>query len=334
MLSTSSISGSLTLQAAGLVALADLSAVSLRTALMGTASYLDILVLAPGMHQQQSADEVNRGEFPMTGSMTTGNIFRVENPATVRYLQNISHTGCLVTARVSPKPPSSLIIPLSLLYLLCPVLTIIVFALLGAIRDWWGLMVLATLVFARMINVVVIKRRSREDWKGAKEEGDIDLFVLLSQDRWVRLQGTINNLKTATAGQWLRDQTAEESFATGVATLLVYASAVLAGNASTVGSLLIACLLLCTVALLALCNSSTKCLQMYDCVVQKVEGSLRKYPRRMEVVKDLIHETRRSDWAVGMELITSDEEAEILRWRPPLKWRNNGTLARNRHIRR
>ncbi len=283
MFNTSSHPGSVTLDAAGLVALADLSAVALRTALMGTASYLDILVLAPGMHTQQSADDVNRGEFPMTGSMTTGNIFRVENPATVRYLQDISRTGCLVSARVSSKHRScdTFKIPLTvsisppifvagaraaLLYLLCPVLTIVVFAFLGAIRDWWALAVLGMLILARMINVVVIKRRSRKDWKGAKEEGELDLFVLLSQDRWVHLRGSINNLKTATAGQWLRDKTAEESFGIGVATLLVYASAALASNASTAGSLLIACLLLSSVALLALCNYSTRCLQMYDCV--------------------------------------------------------------------
>ncbi|KAK0443379.1 uncharacterized protein EV420DRAFT_1236671, partial [Desarmillaria tabescens] len=309
-----------TLDAAGLVALADLSAVALRTALMGTASYLDILVLAPGMHTQQSADDVNRGEFPATGSMTTGNIFRVENPATVRYLQNISCTGCLVTVKVSPKrrPCHTFMVPFlgidlspifiagtraALLYLLCPVLTIVVFALLAAIGDWWGLIVLGMLIVARTINVIVIKRRSRVHWKGAKEEGYLHLFVLLSQDRWVRLEGTINNLKTVTAGQWLRDQSAEEAFAIGVATLLVYASAALASNASTVGSLLIACLLLSSVALLALCNYSTKCLQMYDCMVEKVKGTKVGYPRRKEMVKELIHKSRRTDWADRMELV-------------------------------
>ncbi|KAK0224912.1 hypothetical protein EDD85DRAFT_230434 [Armillaria nabsnona] len=328
MFNTSSLPGPVTLDAAGLVALADLSAVALRTALMGTASYLDILVLAPGMHTQQSADDVNRGEFPLTGSMTTGNIFHVENPATVRYLQDISRTGCLVTARVSLKPRScnTLKIPhysidlspifavgvrAALLYLLCPVLTIVIIALLGAIRDWWALAVLGMLILARTINVVVVKRRSRKDWKGAKEEGYLDLFVLLSQDRWVRLQGSINDLKTATAGQWLRDKTGEESFGIGAATLLVYASAALASNASTAGSLLIACLLLSSVALLALSNYSTRCLQMYDCVVEKVEGTMVSYPRRMEMVKALILKSRRSDWAIRMELITPEELAEI-----------------------
>ncbi|KAK0471144.1 hypothetical protein IW261DRAFT_908269 [Armillaria novae-zelandiae] len=334
MFNTSSLPGPVTLDAAGLVALADLSAVALRTALMGTASYLDILILAPGMHTQQSADDVNRGEFPTTGSMTRGNIFRVENPATVRYLQDISRTGCLVTAKVSLKSRSchTFILPLSgidlspiflagpravLLYLLCPVLTIIVVAFLGVIRDGWALLVLAMLIFARMINVVVIKRRSERDWKGAKEEGDLDLFVLLSQDRWVHLQGSINDLKTATAGQWLRDKTAKESFGIGVATLFVYASAAVASNASTLGSLLIACLLLSSVALLALSNYLTRCLQMYDCVVEKVDGKMVKYSRRIEMVRELIHKSRRSDWAERMELVTSDELAEILESMPP-----------------
>ncbi len=84
MFNTSSISG-ITLESAGLIALADLSTVAVRTALTGTASYLDVLVLAPGMHQQQSAVKINDGELPNTGSMTKGYVFRVENPATVSY---------------------------------------------------------------------------------------------------------------------------------------------------------------------------------------------------------------------------------------------------------
>ncbi len=189
MFKKSSISG-ITLESAGLVALADLSTVAVRTALTGTASYLDVLVLAPGMHQQQSAVKINDGELPNTGSMTNGYVFRVENPATVSYLRHIGRTGKLVAAEVSLKPthnPSNRSCNLdlsprknpffvsgiraTLLYLTCPVLTIIVFALLGAIRDWWAVAVLGMLVLARFINVVVIKRRSEEGWKGKKEPG-------------------------------------------------------------------------------------------------------------------------------------------------------------------
>ncbi|GJC84538.1 hypothetical protein ColLi_07376 [Colletotrichum liriopes] len=48
----------LSLSAAGLVALADLQTIANRTALTGTSSWLDALVLAPGLHYQQAADGV------------------------------------------------------------------------------------------------------------------------------------------------------------------------------------------------------------------------------------------------------------------------------------
>jgi len=71
------------LDAAGLVALADLSTVARRTALTGTSSLLDAFVLCPGLHRQQEAPELNGGEYPACAAMTTGYVFRVENPATV-----------------------------------------------------------------------------------------------------------------------------------------------------------------------------------------------------------------------------------------------------------
>ncbi|KAK0491880.1 hypothetical protein EDD18DRAFT_1290675 [Armillaria luteobubalina] len=317
MFNTSSFSGPITLEAAGLLVLADVPAVASRTALTGGASLLDALVLVPGIHKQQCADEINRGEFPTTGAMTTGYVFRVENPATVSYLQGIGKTGHLVTARVSQSPSQntdlsiqnrvvqSLFVagvPATVLYFLCPTSTITVFTLLGVIGDWWGFATLGMFTLARLINVVIIRRRNQQGWKGAIEEGDGDLLILLSQDRWVRLQGSINDLKAVTAGQWLRDLSAAESFAVMFATTLVYASAILAFNASTVGSLLIGGLLLCSVALLTLCNSATQCLQMYECVVQK-EGEPQNYKRRRDMAEKLVDESKRDDWAVGMGLI-------------------------------
>ncbi|KAK0219185.1 hypothetical protein IW262DRAFT_1084298 [Armillaria fumosa] len=349
MFKKSSISG-ITLESAGLVALADLPTVAVRTALMGTASWIDILVLAPGMHQQQSADEVNRSEFPQTGSLTNGYVFRIENPATVNYLQRIGRTGHLVTARVKPKPmpknPSKnsyvdLSLPhyhtfyiagdfVALLYLLCPILTIIVFALVGSMRDWWALAVLGMLVLSRTINVFVIKRRASDSkgWKGGdeKKSEEGDLLVVLSQDRWVRLRGKLADVKRVTAGQWLRDEDRVENLAVGFATLLVYAAAALAGNASTIGSLLIAVLLLCSVALLALCNSLTHRLQMYDCIVEEDRKERKKYERRMQMVKVLVEEVKGwkqeggqaggrreyepGTWAINMQLIQNIEELD------------------------
>ncbi|PBK72033.1 hypothetical protein ARMSODRAFT_1016034 [Armillaria solidipes] len=87
-----STSSPITFAAAGLLVLADFSAVALRPALTGGASFLDALVLVPGMHKQQCADEINRGEFPTTGAMTSGYVYRVENPATVLFVSSSSHT--------------------------------------------------------------------------------------------------------------------------------------------------------------------------------------------------------------------------------------------------
>ncbi|KAK0429617.1 hypothetical protein EV421DRAFT_1893817 [Armillaria borealis] len=291
----------------GLLILADLPAVASRTALTRGASFLNALTLVLGMHKQQCADEINQGEFPMTGAMTTGYVFRVENPATVSYLQGIGKTGHLVTAWVSQSPSQntnlsvqnqvvqSLFIagvPATVLYFLCLISTITMFALLGVIGDWWGFGTLGMFALARLIN----------GWKGTIEDGDGDLLILLSQDCWVRLQGSINDLKAVTAGQWLHDLSAVESFALMFTTTLVYASAILAFNASTVGSLLIGGLLLCSVALLTLCNSSTQCLQMYDCVMQK-EGEPQNYNRRRDMAEKLVDKSKRDDWAVGMGLI-------------------------------
>ncbi|SJL18224.1 uncharacterized protein ARMOST_21802 [Armillaria ostoyae] len=311
MFNTSSISGPITLETAGLLILADLPAVTSRTALTGGVSFLNALVLVPGMHQQQCADEINRGEFPTTGAMNSGYVFRVENPATDISLL----PGCLKILSKIPTYPfeigyssrcSSLFVagvPATLLYFLCPISTIAVtFALLAVIGDWWGFGALGMFVLARLINVVVIRRRSQQGWKGAIEDGDGDLLILLSQDRWVRLQGSINDLKAVTAGQWLRDLSATESFAVIFATTLVYASAILAFNASTVGNLLIGGLLLFSVALLTLSNSLTRCLQMYDCVVQK-EGEGVWYRRRLEMAGKLVEESKRDDWAIGMGLV-------------------------------
>lgn len=177
MLNTSSIPRT-PLSATGLVALADLTVIPYRTALTGTASFFDVLLLAPGIHKQQTASEVNGGELPTTGAMTTGYVFRVENQATSSYFQRIGKPGHLVTASVAlcTKPTGVTrilrlpnhdggVIPM-ILYLLPIAATITTIVILGTIQDYWGLSVMLMLILARFINVVVIKRRSKLGWKG------------------------------------------------------------------------------------------------------------------------------------------------------------------------
>lgn len=91
----------LSLDAAGLVALADLTTVARRTALTGSSSFFDPLVLCPGLHKQEDASSLNQGEYPACAALTSGYVFRVENAATVLYLQQIGKTGHLTTLSVS-----------------------------------------------------------------------------------------------------------------------------------------------------------------------------------------------------------------------------------------
>ncbi|KZT22993.1 hypothetical protein NEOLEDRAFT_1163877 [Neolentinus lepideus HHB14362 ss-1] len=340
----------LSLSAAGLIALADLKSIAYRTALRGTSSYFDILFLAPGIHCQQDASEVNKGEYPATGSMITGYVFRVENQATVNYLQRVGASGHLVNVKVSSRVsehglPSNT--PLcascsdklhsksrirrsaclschakrcstllfsrdalaSVIYALGLLMTIVVLYLLIYIRDWWGVGVVAMLIVARLCNVVVIRRRTTMGWKGAPEPGVWgDLFILLSQDRWVRIRGLVDDLKIVTAGQWLKEETAVESFIVSVGTLLVYASAALAGNSSTVGNLLIACLLLISVALLAVCNSLTETQHMFGRTLCTDGEPPEPYQRRLDLANKLIKEVKRDDWAIRMGLIVPEHD--------------------------
>ena len=55
------------------------------------------------------------------------------------------------------------------LYLCGIALTIIVAGIMGTVRDWWGLGLLGLLILARLINVVIIKRRTRMGWKRCDE---------------------------------------------------------------------------------------------------------------------------------------------------------------------
>lgn len=95
------------LSAAGLLALADLSTVAKRTEISGGSSWLDTLLLAPGLHYQQAADALTGGgqgggDGPNTMAATPSysaieqlrggetTTYVITNPATVRYLQRVA----------------------------------------------------------------------------------------------------------------------------------------------------------------------------------------------------------------------------------------------------
>ncbi|KAK5111758.1 hypothetical protein LTR62_004678 [Meristemomyces frigidus] len=310
-----------TLDAAGLLALADLPTAAYRTALTGTSCLLDMFVLCPGLHKQQRAADLHKCEYPACAAMTSGYVFRVENPAMVFFMQRVGLTGHLTTLAVSPQnqPGSSwwrcgfiatfnvgatTSIP-ALTYGLAVVLTPLTMSFLFLRQECWALTFLLLLILVRAINVLVIRARATEGWKGAREKGNSDILILLSQDRWLRLKGAVNDVKAVTSGQWLRESTFIESSLVTGATLLVYFDVCLAANATLEGKVVLIALLVCSAALLETANEYNSSLTMYGRVV-KVEGKPKLYARRLVMAEELIKETGRRDWAEGLGMVNAD----------------------------
>ena len=305
---------SVTLDAAGLIAIAELKVLQRRTAITGSASYLDALVLCPGIHGQQDATSLNGGEYPITANITTNYIFRIENQATVAYLQSAGKTGHLTELHVSPDRRRfrhlSSILDLSgpplarICYATALCMTLFAIAFMIAIEDFWMVGIFAMLAIARLLNVVIVRRRCDAQWHGTKEPGKYaELLVLMSQDRWFRIRGLVDDLKAATSGQWLRESTIVESAMEGLGTVLVYVSAALASNGTQVGKITILILFMVNAGLVTASNGLTDVLYMKNLIVQK-DGA-KSYNRRLEMAQELLSESKQKEWALKLGLVNS-----------------------------
>ncbi|KAI9728375.1 MAG: hypothetical protein M1828_003775 [Chrysothrix sp. TS-e1954] len=301
------------LDATGLIALAELTVLSQRTALTGASCLADTFVLCPGIHRQQEANKLNDGEYPICANMNSGYVFRIENQSTVNYLQSIGITGALTTVVVkedrSRLAAISSFIDLSgptssaVLYVLTAVLSTSSLAILIAGNDKWAASILGALMFARLLNVAVVHRRRSANWHGDVDLGQHhELLVILSNDRWICISGVVDHLKDVTSGQWLRDPTFFESTLTSGATVIVYLCAALASNATQAGKILMLVLLLVNSGLLAWSNGMYGALRMKGYVLQQ-HGEPTKYKRRLHMAHDLIEKKKRKDWAIKLGLI-------------------------------
>jgi hypothetical protein len=96
----------LALSAGGLIALADLQTIAQRTAITGGASWVDSLLLAPGLHYQQAADELFRkgGASAIVDVVDEGGgsavSLKLNNAATANYIQKVAKPGETVTLDV------------------------------------------------------------------------------------------------------------------------------------------------------------------------------------------------------------------------------------------
>ncbi|KAL2181063.1 uncharacterized protein P884DRAFT_53474 [Thermothelomyces heterothallicus CBS 202.75] len=180
----------LAFSAGGVLALADLHTIAQRTAIAGGASWFDALVLAPGIHYQQAADELFRkgGAVAITdvvdefrGSPVT---FELRNAAIAHYIQQVAKPGMTVTLNVgrlvaakgryklsrsnsglhatawrdTVKPETGWLS--HALYLTTPFITVVSITLLVIFKDWWTLLSIVTLMISRILNIWVIKRRA------------------------------------------------------------------------------------------------------------------------------------------------------------------------------
>lgn len=311
----------ISLDGAGLVVLADLKTTAVRTALTGTSAFLDTFILCPGIHRQQSAPELSGGEYPACAAMTTGYVFRVENPATVLYLQKVGLTGQLTSVSVTKtrkleSRPFGFLAALfnlenaapvpALAYLTAVFMTVMACVGLALSEDWWGLIVILCLCISRACNVIIIRRRTNVNWQGASEPGVRgDLLVLLSQDRWIRMRGLVDDLKAVTSGQWLRDMTFAESSISSFATVLVYLDVALASNVHQAGKLILVVLLIASAGILAIANETTQMLHMHGRVITVDDGGRTKYARRLDMVEQLVKESGRDDWALRTGMVIS-----------------------------
>lgn len=288
---------SLSLSAGALLALADLGTVARRTALTGGASWLDALVLAPGLHYQQAADAVQGGGGGGGGSLlmmeTTADdgdtVAAVRNAATVAYLErlprgdddddedtltvvqvSLARTGGALAMlrgtrrRAQQRPPPPEIDWLSdLLYALSPLLTLGALTLMVLLGDWWGLSFLLALMLARLLNIITIRHRSRSPPPPPPASllptpTSHVVVITGSPRRRVILRGRADDLQAVTARAWLRPRAPADGYREAAGKLLVYGVAACGGNMTQAGVLVLAALLLVSAALLGLSNACFK----------------------------------------------------------------------------
>jgi hypothetical protein len=288
----------------GILALANLNTIAQRTAITGGASWFDSLVLAPGLHYQQAADELARGSGrPALDALETEENGRVQthqinNAATIRYLQKVAQPGRVVTLdvgdipsrfrsrkRLSSRQHAAVLgaeeVPdlgwLShLLYVASPCLTLLAIVLEILLEDWWGIAQIGALMLARVLNIIVIKRRCRSRPRDLPHDPAqahprqrlqnrlTDYMVHLGDGKGrVMLHGMSDDLQAITSQAWMGAKTSIDGYLEAAAKLLVYLTAALSGNVEQAGAIIVMVLLLVSAGLLGLSNENAKSFQMH-----------------------------------------------------------------------
>ena len=287
------------------------------TALAGRPTWLDSLMFCLGMQAALTPPSLNEGEYPAVAAMTTGYVFRVENQATVMYLQRIGRTGHLTTLDVSPvaaraKRPRYLPGWYTIMYLplIVPAHALFIHAPLAFDKFFLGSTLL--LLVSRLLSVASLRARTVPSWHGEAEPGvKGDLLILLSEDRWVRMKGAVDDLKAVTSGSWLsRPQYPMLcDFAEWMSRALAYIAVVALADATDRGKVVLVLFTFVAHGMLAVHNALIKELVMNDrrVKISQEPGSVKEYPRRLVMARDLVREMGRFDFAIRLGMINPDD---------------------------
>ncbi|KAL2686935.1 hypothetical protein Neosp_004480 [[Neocosmospora] mangrovei] len=270
---------SIVLSASGLLALADLRTISRRTALVGGASWVDSLVLAPGLHYQQACDDFEReapiGLVALPVEAFNGvrqspeGIVTLDVGLDMPWRVAKSFKKLFKKRKVEDEEDENEddddwdVLPdvdwLShLLYLVSPILTVSSLTFMILFEDWWGLGILLTLITSRILNVWAIKHRTQSPGHTPHDHRVTEYIVDLGGGHAVRLRGPDADLQALVTHAWLRAQSHIDGYLEAIAKLLVYLTAALGGNMTQAGSIVLVGLLLISAALLGLSNAHAR----------------------------------------------------------------------------
>ncbi|KAJ4126002.1 hypothetical protein NW765_001780 [Fusarium oxysporum] len=291
----------ITLSASGLLALADLRTISRRTALTGGASWIDSLVLAPGLHYQQACDDLEReapiGLIALSTQTLDQMQYAVKNTMTASYLKSLVKDGAenIITLDVGLDTPWDVVkivgkvirkprisdeedddedhedwASLSdvdwlshLLYLVSPLITSTSIAFMVIFEDWWGLAILLTLISSRILNIWAIKQRMTHSEPSPQES----YHDRIHRRSWRRTQRASTWSRCRLTGSCYSCLAAyavnSGGYLEAAAKLMVYMSAALGGNMTQAGAIVLIGLLLTSAALLGLSNAHARGFRMH-----------------------------------------------------------------------
>ncbi|KIW15766.1 hypothetical protein PV08_05816 [Exophiala spinifera] len=203
--------------------------------------------------------------------------------------------------------------------------------------DTYFALTLSVLLLSRLLSVFALRAKtspSSSSWHGESEPGVRgDLLILLSEDRWIRMRGLVDDLKAVTSGSWLSTPsskygvTSSFSFSTRMvldivewtSRLLVYVASIVLANAPDADKMLIVTYAVLSHVTLALYNDNNNnnsntggtgnplIMNGRQVKVSAGPNSVKRYSRRLAMARELTREMGRSDFALKLGMINADE---------------------------